>query len=230
MPDLTGLAAFIAAVASVIVIVITLQQFRLSREARYDSYRPLLYPSEKPALARSTTGETVLGLPAAGEGLVIYNAGSGVATNVRGAIYGPKPAEPMRVLPDLQYLRLETPLPDKSSAPVVSAPGGWILPGDTSVVGRGNNKPTLYAPPRPTLGSQMYKSAPNIVWRLTLTYHDIFGRKHASVFDLTDQFVWRCVGFFPNIPKDIEELDRERRVQTTPRPATIEELVSFPQQ
>lgn len=230
MSDLGSLASLIAAIATFIIIVITLRQLRLTREARYDSCRPLLYPSEKAVLARSTTGETVLGLPAAGKGLVVYNAGAGVATNVLGAIYGPKPADLVQTLSDHQYLRLETPLPDKASTPIVSAPGGWILPGDMSVVGHGANRTTLYAPPKPALGSQMYKATPNVVWRLTLTYHDIFGRKHASVFDYTDQFVWRCVGFFPGIPKDLEELDRERRVHATPRPATIEELATFPQQ
>src|SRR5262249_16881982 len=153
--------------------------------------------------------------------------GSGVATNVRGAIYGPKPTELGLPPPDHQYVRLETPLPDKASAPATGAPGGWILPGDTSVVARGAARPTLYAPPKPAPGSQLYEAAPTVVWRLTLTYQDIFRRTHASVFDLTDQFVWRCVGFFPGIPKDLEELDHERRVQTTPRPATTDELTSF---
>src|SRR5258706_1141848 len=230
MPDLASLATFIAAVAGIVVIFITLRQVRLAQEARYDSCRPLLYPSERPTLAQSTTGETVSGLSAAGPRLMLLNAGSGVATNVRGAIYGPKPSEPGLPAPEHHYLRLELPLPDKESVPVVGAPGGWILPGDTSVVGRGADRPTLYAPPRPTPGSQQYEAAPTVVWRLTLTYQDIFRRYHASVFDLTDQFVWRCVGFFPGIPKDIEELDRERRVQTTPRPATTEELMSYPQQ
>jgi hypothetical protein len=235
MPDLASLAAFIAAIAGIIVIFITLRHLRLAREARYDSCRPLLYPSVQPTLARTTTGETVLGLAAAGTRLIIHNAGSGVATNVRGALYGPQPAEPAEPgspPPDHQYLWLETPLPDKASAPVVSVPGGWILPGDTSVVGWGAYRPTLYAPPKPTpgSGSRLYQAAPPVVWRLTLTYQDIFRRRHASVFDLTDQFVWRCVGFFPGIPKDIEELDRERRGQTAPRPATTEEVISFPQQ
>ncbi|HZC79543.1 MAG TPA: hypothetical protein VE258_17435 [Ktedonobacterales bacterium] len=233
MPDLASLAAFIAAMAGIIVIFITLRHLRLAREARYDSCRPLLYPSEQPTLARSTTGETVLGLPAAGNRLIIHNAGSGVATNVRGAIYGPPPvelAEPGSPPPDHQYIWLETPLPDKASTPVASAPGGWILPGDTSIVGRGADRPTLFAPLKPTPGSHLYEVAPTVIWRLTLTYQDIFRRKHASVFDFTDQFVWRCVGLFPGIPKDIEELDRARRGQTTPHPATTEEEMSYPQQ
>ena len=49
-----------------------------------------------------------------------------------------------------------------------------------------------------------------ILARYTITYHDIFGHRHMSIFDFDFLRHWRCVGFF-RIDKDLEELNRERR-------------------
>jgi hypothetical protein len=154
MPDLASLAPFIAAIAGIVVIFITLRHLRLARETRYDSCRPLLYPSEQPTLARTTTGETALGLAAAGTRLIIHNAGSGVATNVRGALYGPwpvEPAEPGSPPPDHQYVWLETPLPDKASAPVVSAPAAGYYRGIPASLGGGQTDRPCLRHPSPLL-------------------------------------------------------------------------------
>ncbi len=48
-----------------------------------------------------------------------------------------------------------------------------------------------------------------IIARFTLTYHDVFGRKHASIYDYHSQSGWRNRGHFPNIDHDIYELDRQ---------------------
>ena len=42
--------------------------------------------------------------------------------------------------------------------------------------------------------------------RLTLTYHDIFGRKHASIFDLTQTGGWVEIAIIPNIEHDLGDL------------------------
>src|SRR5258708_25068106 len=49
----------------------------------------------------------------------------------------------------------------------------------------------------------------SIIARLTLTYHDVFNRKHASIYDYHSQYGWRSRGHFPNIEHDIRELDRQ---------------------
>jgi hypothetical protein len=51
-----------------------------------------------------------------------------------------------------------------------------------------------------------------IIARFTLTYHDVFNRKHASIYDYHAQYGWRCRGNFPNIEYDIRELDRQTRM------------------
>src|SRR5260221_5302450 len=48
-----------------------------------------------------------------------------------------------------------------------------------------------------------------IIARFTLTYHDVFGRKHASLYDFHAQYGWMCRGHFPNIEDDIRELDQQ---------------------
>lgn len=48
-----------------------------------------------------------------------------------------------------------------------------------------------------------------IIARFTITYHDVFNRKHASIYDFHAQYGWICRGHFPNIAYDIRELDRQ---------------------
>src|SRR5262249_49043720 len=47
------------------------------------------------------------------------------------------------------------------------------------------------------------------IWRMTLSYHDLFGRKHASVFDFVDVKTARAVGFFEGISKDLDDLEQQ---------------------
>ena len=46
--------------------------------------------------------------------------------------------------------------------------------------------------------------------RLSITYQDIFGRKHASLFDLSDRGIWVNVAFLTAIERDLADLDAAR--------------------
>lgn len=70
----------------------------------------------------------------------------------------------------------------------------------------------LYAPAKPTREEQMLGGHYNIVARLTLTYQDIFERKHAAVFDYIDLYGWRCIALLVDIPRDLDALDDEARL------------------
>jgi hypothetical protein len=48
-----------------------------------------------------------------------------------------------------------------------------------------------------------------IITRFTLTYHDVFNRKYASIYDYHAQYGWVCRSHFSNIKYDIRELDRQ---------------------
>lgn len=45
--------------------------------------------------------------------------------------------------------------------------------------------------------------------RLTLTYHDIYGHKFASIYDYHLVLGWICVGHFEDIELDLHELDEQ---------------------
>jgi hypothetical protein len=97
-------------------------------------------------------------------------------------------------------------------------------PGQTLVYGKSmigprwrlfRNTYTLQAPPTPTPAQQSRLDLPRVVARLTLTYHDAYGRIHASVSDYTDQRIWRSEALLQNIPQDLGSLDRrDRRIRT----------------
>jgi len=48
-----------------------------------------------------------------------------------------------------------------------------------------------------------------IIARFTLTYHDVFGRKLASIYDYHAPYGWRCVAHCLNIEYDVHELDQQ---------------------
>ena len=64
---------------------------------------------------------------------------------------------------------------------------------------------TLYAPLVPSAAERWQKGSPIAVARLTITYHDIFGHKHATIFDYMAWRQWRYVAFLRNIREDLED-------------------------
>ncbi|MCL4508490.1 MAG: hypothetical protein M1296_03060 [Chloroflexi bacterium] len=67
------------------------------------------------------------------------------------------------------------------------------------------------APEQPTPQERMLGGYYNSIARLTLTYQDIFMRKHAGVFDYIDHYGWQCVALLADIPKDLEDLNNAAR-------------------
>lgn len=49
----------------------------------------------------------------------------------------------------------------------------------------------------------------NVLARLTLTYQDIFRRKHAATFDYIDLYGWQCVALLSDIAKDLEDVNSQ---------------------
>ncbi len=50
---------------------------------------------------------------------------------------------------------------------------------------------------------------PNTLARITITYLDIFRRKHASIFDYVESDGWQLVEFLEDIPQDLHDLQFE---------------------
>ena len=59
---------------------------------------------------------------------------------------------------------------------------------------------------------------------MTLTYSDIFGRKHAAIFDLSPQRHRENVAYLRNIHKDSGELEHDA-LQAIPVPEPVPEQV-----
>lgn len=73
---------------------------------------------------------------------------------------------------------------------------------------------TLGPPPKPADSEIMAGRAPNRTARLTLTYGDVFGRKHATIVDYTQTGVWVDPVFVANIDEDLDDIDAAARSQS----------------
>jgi hypothetical protein len=98
------------------------------------------------------------------------------------------------------------PLGPGESRPAKLRLGGTLIPGDAQLAGH-----ELYAPPKPSQYELMVMGQYNIVARLTITWEDVFKRKHAGIYDYIDVFGWYCVGLFEDTERDLEDLNDHAR-------------------
>ena len=169
--------------ASLYQLEVSRKQFKLSEEQVYAEHHPVLILSED---------------------LAIENVGSDVALNIRGVVFGPRAH---KRLSGYMFYTLGKPLPvgqrSKETTKYKSALSAAMM-----TVSRYSE---IGCEAKHTLQSERAE-----VSRLTITYRDIFGRKHASIFDGTfseaGSSKYECVGIMFNIPKAIEDLERELKV------------------
>jgi len=60
--------------------------------------------------------------------------------------------------------------------------------------------------PKQPLSSPNYSIEPWCIGRVTITYHDIFHHKHASIYDLVYRQKWQEVAFVDDITSDLDDL------------------------
>lgn len=134
--------------------------------------------------------------------LTLQNMGEGIALNIHSVLYGPSASA------GVQYVSWNNgPIQGKSSIEIVGSHGGMILDRDTKADG----VHVLYDP------SEMdYRVA-----RLTTTYHDLFGKRHVSIFDYINMpskgHRWMHVATTSGIEYDLEELDNQQQPPTAKR-------------
>ena len=136
--------------------------------------------------------------------VALHNVGPGIALNVCGVLFEPLPDnETQRTTGQHHFHRYD--LPFTSGFEIRGEWNGMGLPfvGDAKL--DKEQQYTLYAPPTPSVGN-LFLGATQINARLTLTYSDIFGRKHAAIYDLTAQWEWVSVAYLRNIPKDLGDI------------------------
>jgi hypothetical protein len=181
-------------------------QIRQAAEAQYDNQRPLLVPDgvlpvkDAPSSYDIEDQHPWLDFEPSECVVTLANVGTGIALNVWGIIMGPEPGSVTSDYPQRYTLNV-MPVLHCGPREVVKAPkAGPILLG-TAMIGEHQ----LYAPKVPAHIDRFQKGTPVIVARLTLTYHDIFGHKHATIFDYLAWGQWRYVAFLRNIPEDLED-------------------------
>jgi hypothetical protein len=173
-------------------------------EAQYDLERPILVVEGELLLTDSGRLDIDTHGPKQ-RFLTLRNVGRGIATNIQGVIFGSAPDAPYipAYVQAANYhkftFQLDRPLvPGERTEPLEYTPGGFDAPGDTIIDGY-----MLWAPAHNEIVRQ---GLPSRAARVTITYHDLFGRKHASHFDYTDQRKWVSHPVSKGIADDLADL------------------------
>jgi hypothetical protein len=168
-------------------------------EAQYNASRPLLVPAVADLTEQYEAEEPItFDWESSTSFVTIQNVGTGIATNIWIAMLPPAP------LPDPthQYVsRLGLPLaPDAPPVKVYVRQGASLFHESNRLNGH-----TLSVPPEHATGPT--ERGDRFLARLSITCQDIFGRKHASIFDLNDRGNWVSVAFLTNIQYDLGDID-----------------------
>jgi hypothetical protein len=210
--DITVLATLISAGATAVIACLTVptikaynkqiqigqNQVMTTQVQTYNQLRPVLVP---PSLNGSPLLRIDQGRPDVqwGQGQVaidgLQNIGVGPAFNIYGIFFGPpfqnQPPHNQRYCV-WNYGVLSA----GATGEKIKLSQGSSIKSTTIIGGHG-----LYVPDDENhLGR---------IVRFTVTYHDIFGRKFASIYDYQNVLGWMCVGHFEDIEMDIYELDQQ---------------------
>jgi hypothetical protein len=216
-------AGVVAAFLAVgVTLWIGIRERQRSSQARYDDARPVLQIISKPEGIPTERGDlSALNwkeLPH----ITVLNVGKGPASNIRSVIYGPAAIAVRDAASggyihfnkdkenhwydwttdvvsqadkkELQYVYAETFGPNQ-----FSETNKHIQPKDHK------QKPIPFNAPEQPLSQPSLKE-PRHICRVTITYHDIFHRKHASIYDLVFRQGWQVVAFIDDIISDLSDL------------------------
>ena len=160
------------------------EQVSVSNETRYDQQRPLLIPSSAYSMKKG----------------MVQNEGTGLALTLRGVFFGmhcaPDDPPTSQVLAELGPLRAGSGLEFAMSPSKLRIRGG-------STLDREGKYSFL---PGPLDEAEQQSLVLPRAGRLTITYRDMFGRRHASIFDYREQIGWEYVVFLSGIDRDILDL------------------------
>jgi hypothetical protein len=193
------------------------EQFRQSVKAQQDALLPVLIPIDTIVMLANTFNDERAenqihahldtynpGMPLAKVSL--KNAGPGIAFNVRGVLIEPEPEKAMdKIAGRLHGYIYPGPFQPGEQWPDERwSRGGMPITGDTEIVEK-DKRYKLYAPKRSTAdaGTALRDA------RLTLTYTDLFGRKHAVIYDHTVLKTWEQVAYLSDIDEDLADIERK---------------------
>ncbi len=193
-------------------VEVSQEQFRQSVEAERDAQLPILVPSEHLVSIQSDASGHLDRQPGYDRTrtyayVPVRNSGAGIALNIWGVVFEAEPEYPvLKETGQHHSLRFQLPLEPGSHFDGNWPGGGLPLSGDTEIGTTVRYK--LYAPRKPT-PAEVQRGITEKLARLTLTYSDIFGRKHAAIYDYTNQYQWESVAYLRGIDKDLGDLECE---------------------
>lgn len=226
-----AIAQAVAALATFLAVGVALwlgiREGGRSLQARYDDARPvLIIKSEPQSIPVHLGSDWSLNWEAAPPVITIYNTGDGPALNVRSVIYGPEAIAVANSNGIWQYWadakakeerekhwyhwtvdaisqgegkELQYALASSFSPKVFSQAKKFIESKDHK------QKYTFNAPKHP-LESPNVSKEPWCICRVTMTYQDIFHRKHASIYDLIFRQGWQVVALIDDVISDLNDL------------------------
>jgi hypothetical protein len=172
------------------------EQVKAGQEQLFNQFRPVLYPvGDLEKIVDRSAGKYHIKWEYQNQEIDgLKNIGVGPAFNIYGILFGPPVnSQP----PRMRYVVWNYPAltPGTPGDKITLSPGSHIS-SDTEIKGY-----TLYIPDD--------EDHVGVLARFTLTYHDVFGRKHASIYDYHSQIGWMSRGHFSDIEYDIYELDQQ---------------------
>src|SRR5258708_23520914 len=199
-PDgLAATAKTVAALATLFAVIVGLRGISIGRELAQDAQRQAqeaLEEGRNQFLAAQYNDNRPLLVPSAGDSneqnygepepivfdwnadimfVNIQNVGTGIATNIWLTLLPPAPAPES----SYQYVsQLRLPVVSDSDPLKIYLQHGISLFNENDRL----NEYSLFVPQERAAGSTA--RADRFIARLSITYHDIFGRKHASIFDI----------------------------------------------
>lgn len=180
-------------------IQIGLDQVKVTQDQTYDQMRPVLMPPKDISGILRTDQGVPRPLWGQNPSIIdgIQNIGAGPAFNIYGIFFGKPDEHAPNTPPRERYVIWNHPvLSPGTTGDKITLSQGSSLKSETIIAGH-----VLYVPDD--------TEHIGCIVRLTLTYHDIFGRKFVSFYDYQTVLGWICVGHFEGIGQDIHELDAQ---------------------
>jgi hypothetical protein len=191
------------------------RQVDLSQRELFATQRPILVPTA--SLASMGSEGAYLELDAATIAVTagVRNVGPGTALNVRLVLFGRAPTSAPSVRPSRRSAWSLPPLPAGEQTSIALEVGGSLMDGAERI----NDEAllTLFAAPMPSRSEVNFSAIYVALGRLTMTCSDIYGRKHAAIWDIDQQQHWHVVGYREDIPADLNDL-QERTLKAMQPP------------
>ena len=213
-----GVGSVTAAFAAIWLARVGQKQVRVTQDQIYNEHRPLLVPVGAPIF--KPDNDRYLKWEENLQPLFLQNLGTGTALNVAGVLRGcatylsddKGTITRFEGARDLWTCWLGVPIaPGEPVASAFKTGGGVFRPGNDSI-----GPYTLKAPDEPDMRAITTDGALWAVARVTVTYHDIFERKHTSIFDYVLNQGWHMVAILSDVERDLFDLEGMNRAALPP--------------